>query len=197
MYILKRLMGLSIIGISMLLIGYKVFESNALEYQIIDGQEKLVMTDRTLANTYFTYNQDGDVVITSNTYDYISNGAGVIQSMVSVPRGLVSVFTSISRVVNSFFGYSSALDQDNIQNNLDGYLELEQIYLNGEFTELIPNIRYVYFGEDNGQYYAIEFDLNYGLYELVLYSQQWYGTETRSYLDYTGLLNYATLNNWV
>jgi hypothetical protein len=151
MILLKKGLGLSIIGISIFVLMVSFWNSNR-EEALIDGQD---WTDA----VHLEFDENNEVIIDRDNFNFQVQGQGVVQAVYEPISWTFTRATIFYDAVAGFFGLKSENLEQIIQDNNTLYGNLKDVYLDQTWT-----IDY-----ENGGVYTFYIDISQSLYYNTLY----------------------------
>jgi hypothetical protein len=166
MTLLKKGLGLSIIGITIFILGATFWNANR-ELALLNGDD---WTD----SVHLQFDENNEVVIDRENFNFQVQGQGVVQAIYQPIETTFNTVERVYQVVSRFFGLDSLPNQEQIQQeNEQLYHNLKNAYLN--FSDL-----YTY--ENLTTYYQ---DLSQA--ERILYFEWSHSYELRTYVVVFGI----------
>jgi hypothetical protein len=160
MLILKKAMTLSIIGITLFVLTYSAWNAKRLE--------ALENNDDWLERVQFQYDENDELLITVEQYNFSEQGQGVIQAVYTPVITVYETLDNINQRFRRFFGIDNLPNQLDIQQENDNlYHNLKNVFLEGWDSYSYEELSAYYFDIDS-EYRIIYFEWSHS-YELRTY----------------------------
>lgn len=190
MVIFKKAITLSVIGITIFVMAASTW--NTLRLEALSNGE-----DWSKSIT-FQYDENDNVIIDYNNYNYIEQGDGIVESVWQPIENIYNTLDQVSQVLRRFFGLDNLPNQLNIQQENDQlYHNLKDLYLNWQFYEYEDLKTYYYDIDSQYQLLYFEWSHSYELrtYQTIFGLRLW--TVSTIQLTYEELDLYNDQYNWV
>lgn len=190
MSILKKGLTLSIIGITIFVMAFSTW--NTLRIEALSNGE-----DWSQAYT-LQYDDNGNVLIDHNHYNFIEQGNGIVESVWQPIEKVYNTLDQVSQVLKRFFGLDNLPNQLDIQQENDQlYHSLKDIYTHWQFYEYEELKTYYYDIDSQYQLLYFEWSHSYELrtYQTIFGLRLW--TISTIQLTYEQLDLYNDHYNWV
>jgi hypothetical protein len=156
MALLKKGLTLSMIGITILVLAFSFWNDKRLE--------SLANNDDWSSSYTFQYDQNNEVVLDHNDYNYIEQGEGVVEAVLSPILYIYNFAGDVTELWSKFIGSSTEAQTNDLE-----YKELKDLYLswgtpnNSRYRYEIDNdTDIVYYSITNG-YFIHEYTTLFGI----------------------------------
>lgn len=161
MSILKKGLTLSIIGITIFVLAFSTWNTLRLD-ALASGQ------DWSKAYT-LQYDNNGDVIIDYNDYNFIEQGAGIVESVYQPIESIFNTLEQVGNVLRKFFGIDNLPNQLDIQQENDTlYHDLKDVYLLGNWDSYTYEDLQTYYFDIDSEFRLIYYEWSHS-YELKTY----------------------------
>ena len=186
MTLLKKGLTLSIIGITIFVLAFSFWNTRRLE--------ALSNGDDWSSSYTIQYDENNDVLIDVNNYNYIEQGTGVVESIYDPIKAIVDRITFFYHKIGSFFGIvdlSTTLETNELY-----YAELSDVYTNWTLYEEQSGGYQFYVSASIGLFYSPDDGFYYEETYTTLLGVRLWRTNTRV-LTYAELDLYNDQYAWV
>ena len=190
MILLKKGLGLSIIGISIFVLMVSFWNSNR-QQELLNGND---WTDA----VHLQFDENNEVVIDRENFNFRAQGEGVVQAVYEPISWTFTRATIFYDAVAGFFGLKSVNLELTIENNNSIYGNLKDVYLDESWSITVENGAAITFYIDISQslyYNALNESYNLNTYTTFLGIRLW-RTESIQ-IDFQQLQDYNDIYGWI